>query len=121
MEGVVVYITDSDKVYVPLQAVHAITSKKEKLPSVSRGDSRFPWRGRFSRMLPSLTLNMIPLQTPYGAIQVHRFLKISQSLYPNVIIRSHCSDMKSSGKGLEHLPCFWGDEKRTSLGGDRRE
>ena len=36
LEGVVVYIPNTDKAYIPLQAVHAVTGKKGKLPSVSR-------------------------------------------------------------------------------------
>jgi hypothetical protein len=36
LEGVVVYIPNTDKAYIPLQAVHAVTGKKEKLSSVSR-------------------------------------------------------------------------------------
>jgi alkaline phosphatase len=36
LEGVVVYIPNTDKAYIPLQAVHAVTGKKEKLPSTSR-------------------------------------------------------------------------------------
>jgi alkaline phosphatase len=36
LEGVVVYISNTDKAYVPLQAVLAVKGKKEKLPSISR-------------------------------------------------------------------------------------
>lgn len=36
LEGVVVHIPNTDKAYIPLQAVHAVTGKKGKLPSVSR-------------------------------------------------------------------------------------
>ena len=36
LEGVIVYIPETDKAYIPLQAVHAVTGKKEKLPSVSK-------------------------------------------------------------------------------------
>jgi hypothetical protein len=36
LEGVGVYIPDTDKAYIPLQVVHAVMDKKEKLPSVSR-------------------------------------------------------------------------------------
>lgn len=36
LEGVVVYIPETDKAYVPLQAVYALTGKKEKLPSISK-------------------------------------------------------------------------------------
>ena len=30
------YIPETDKAYIPLQAVHAVTGQKEKLPSVSK-------------------------------------------------------------------------------------
>jgi alkaline phosphatase len=36
LEGVVVYIPETDKAYIPLQAVYAVTGQKEKLPSISR-------------------------------------------------------------------------------------
>ncbi len=36
LEGVVVYIPETDKAYVPLQAVHAILGKKGKRPSISK-------------------------------------------------------------------------------------
>ncbi len=36
LEGVVVYIPETEKAYVPMQAVHAILGKKGKLPSVSQ-------------------------------------------------------------------------------------
>lgn len=36
LEGVVVYIPNTDKAYLPLQAVQAIKGKKDTLPSVAR-------------------------------------------------------------------------------------
>jgi alkaline phosphatase len=36
LEGVVIYIPENDKAYVPLQAVHAVTGKKGNLPSVTK-------------------------------------------------------------------------------------
>jgi alkaline phosphatase len=36
LEGVVVYIPETDKAYIPLQAVYAVTGQKEKLPSMLR-------------------------------------------------------------------------------------